>query len=1192
MKLHGITIAFLLIFSHSVLKAQENQQLNIIQNKGQWDQKAKYKADIPGGYAWLEKNAITYQFRHGEDMELLHQKHHGKMKDKELTIRNHVYSQQFIGVNEKSTVRHQKTQSFYHNYFLGNDPSKWASFVPVSYEVIYDNFYPGIDLKVYSKNGMFKYDFIVAPHSDPTQIRWNYSGIEPELKNDRLIFASNAGEISEFIPEAYQIVNGVKKNVACKYKLKDGVVSFQLGKSYDSRYELIIDPTLIFSTFTGSTADNWGYSATYDNNGNMYVGGVVFGNGYPTTAGAFDNTFANGTGVVIDMGISKFSANGSSLLYSTYIGGSGSDAPHSLIVNNNGELIISGTTSSTNYPVTAGCYDNSFNGGSYVSIDAYIDYNGGSDIVLTKLNSSGSALIGSTYLGGSGNDGINDVATLFYNYGDTNRGEVVIDDNGDIYITSCTQSSNFPTTPGSLSQTKQGTQDAVVVHMDPLLTTLVWGTFVGGTGNEAGYGIKVGSNGNVYVSGGTTSSNFPVTAGTLQTNYQGGSADGFIISLSNTNGSQVAGTYLGTNAYDQTYFIELDADNDVYVIGQTTGVYPVFNAAFSHPNSPQFIQKTNSTLNASIYSTVFGSGAHNDIDISPTAFLVDNCENVYVSGWGGSTNNQGTTNGLPVTTDAYDATTDGSDFYFFVMERNAGSQLYGSYFGGNSFVGEHVDGGTSRFDKNGTIYQAVCAACGNTSFPTTPGVWSTTNNSSNCNLAGLKMEFVYTGIVADANAAPNIIACDPPFLVNFTGSSSAVDHIWDFGDGTGNSTQQNPSYVFTDTGHFTITYIAIDSSTCNIADTVFLSVDILQSETFSAEINIPPFDPCQGNNLTVDLVFTGSGADSLSWNMGDGTIYTNDTTVTHTYNGQGTYIITLTAYDFTCNRVETISDTVSYTATAVVANANASPNVIACDPPYTVNFSSGSSAPQHLWYFDDPLNSTSTQANPSFTFVDTGSYNIMYIAIDSSSCNIADTAYLSVVILQPKEFSASLSSFPPQPCSDSVVVDIHFTGTGADTLIWDMGNGTQFLNDTSIHYVYTVPGVYTISLTAIDAVCDKTETITQTVVVEGSTVQGIVQVPNVFSPNGDADNPEFIAFYSNYPGADILESMDQYHVEIYNRWGKKVFESESGKEKWDGKFKGKDVDEGVYFYILTYQRQCWDKEPVTVNGHVTVIRNK
>lgn len=1329
-----------LIYSHG----GENH-LNYIENKGQWPSEISHMAKIGGGTVWLQKDRMKFCFIHQEDAKAFHDHGHNGGGDP-VSVRGHVYELQFLQPNPLVQITADEKSEVYHNYFRGSDPSKWATNVGL-YEVVhYENIFPGIHLETKSQDGYFKYDYIVNAGANVDQIKWKYVGIEPVIREGKIVLNTTAGEVWEEQPVAWQMINGIKKDIPCNYQIKDGQVGFEFPEGYDSQYELIIDPTLIFSSYSGATGDNWGYTATYDNSGNLYSGSIAFG-AYPTTVGAFQTGNGGGT---VDAAISKFNSNGTNLLYSTFIGGSSSDAPHSLFVDGNNNLYIYGTTGSANFPVTAGCYDNSFNGGVSTSPNS-VDYSG-ADIFITCLNPAGNGLIASTYVGGTANDGINE-GNLYFNYGDYNRGEIIIADNGDVLVASSTFSTNFPTTVGSLSQTNAGSQDGVAFRLNPSLTTLKWSTYLGGSTDDAGYGIKESNTGVVFVTGGTESTNFPVTSGALQSTKAGG-IDAFIASFNGITGAQVNGTYLGTSSYDQSYFIEIDNSNDIYVLGQTKGNWPVSSGVYNNNNGRQFVHKLNPSLTSTILSTRFGSGGAN-INISPNAFLVDNCYNVYVSGWGGTTNNEGSTTGLAVTPDAFDASTDGSDFYFLVLERDFQSLLYASFFGGSP--AEHVDGGTSRFDRNGIIYQAVCAGCGGSdNFPTQPGVWSTTNNSSNCNIGVIKMEFNYLGIEAVANASPNIIACDPPYDVNFNGSAAGVthfwnfddgntstqmnpshtfnavgvynvmyvatdpstcnvsdtayltveilqaetfdavfdvapydpclsgsyevnlaftgsgadslvwnmgdgniyndslvdhtytaqgtyiismtaydftcnltetfidtvsfnstittananaapnviacdppydvtftgssnpDHIWDFGDGSPVSNAQNPSHTYTGLGNFTVMYIAIDSSTCNISDTVYLNVQILQPEVFSATLDVGPYDPCTGGPYNVSLEFTGSGADSLIWNMGDGNIY-NDTIVNHAYVNDGQYIITLTAYDFTCGLMETITDTVSFNSTSTTANASASPNVIRCDPPFIVNYTGGST-PDHYWDFGDGVG-TSTLQNPSYTFSAVGNYNVMYVGIDSSTCNIADTVYLSVQVLQAENFSATFTPIPPQYCSDTVLVNVSFTGSGADSLIWDMGDGNTFVNNTTVNYLYTLPGTYTMTLTAIDTTCNKTGTISQTIEVTDNVMDGTVFIPNVFSPNGDNQNEKFTLGYLEFPGADVMGILEMYEIRIYNRWGKLVYESVSSSNVWDGNIDSDNSSESVYYYVVTYQRECLDIEPVTKAGYVTVLRD-
>lgn len=1174
------TLFFAINLFVSAHGSKSEPAVDFIKNNGQWPNNVYYKAKIGGGEVWLENERFSFTFFDQKDVQAAHNSRHKKNKKDIPLIHAYSYRLLLIGSNPDALIIPTEKQSSVHNYFIGNDNSKWAGNVPLYHGIIYKSVYQGIDMRIHSENGFYKYDYILDAGADANQINWKYDGTEAALENGALILSTPVGEVVEQRPYAYQKINGKKVEVVCDYKIVDGQISFSFPKGYNKNYQLTIDPTLIFSSYTGSTADNWGFTATYDNGGNLYSGGIALAAGYPSTTGAFDVSFNGGA---MDVAISKFNSTGTNLVYSTYVGGNNAEAPHSLIVDAQGNLYIMGTTSSSNFPVSPGAYDNSFNGGTSVTVNSH-GYTNGSDIFVTKLNSAGAAIVGSTFVGGTGNDGLNLNGTLVHNYSDEMRGEIVLGSNGDVYVSSSTLSTNFPTTAGALATAAPAGQNACAFRLSTNLDALVWSTYIGGTSDDAGYAIKPSSNGNVYVTGGTLSNNFPVTAGTLS-NTNAGGADGFVISLSDVNGSMSASSYFGTAAYDQSYLIEIDLNNDIYIAGQTRGAYPVSGGVYSNANGTQFVHKFNAGLTSTSFSTVFGSGSTSGTDISLTAFLVDNCQNIYVSGWGGTTNTEGSTNGLPVTTDAYDNTTDGSDFYFIVLERDAQSLLYATYFGGSP--AEHVDGGTSRFDKNGTIYQAVCAGCGGSdNFPTTPGVWSTTNNSSNCNLGAIKMEFNYLGIEANASAAPNIIACDPPYVVNFQGANSAVNHYWDFDDGSPASTQLNPSHTFTAVGTYNIMYVAIDSSTCNIADTAYLSVQILQSEVFSSTFNIPPYDPCDTSGFTIDLEFTGTGADSLYWNLGNGDFVINDTAITYTYAAPGTYIVSLTAYDFTCNKVETFSDTVYFNTNVINASANASPNVIACDPPYNVTFNGGT-APTHIWDFDDGSPVSSLQ-NPSHTFSAVGNYNVMYVVIDSNSCNISDTAYLSVQILQKEIFEAEFTPVPPQPCRDTVLVNMNFTGTGADSLFWNMGDGTTFINDTVVNYFYTQPGSYTISLTAYDSTCNQVETITQTIVVDEATINGNVIIPNVFSPNSDNNNEEFRVLFSNYPGEIATDYFEKYKMQIFNRWGKKIFESES--KGWDGTINGKPADDGVYFYIISYQQVCVDQEETIKTGHVTIVR--
>ena len=920
------------------------------------------------------------------------------------------------------------------------------------------------------------------------------------LDEKGLVIKLSTGEVREVKLHAFQEINGMQITVPCNYVLDGENVRFDFPNGYDHTQNLVIDPVWIFSSLIGSTADNWGFTSTYDSQGNLYSAGIAFSAGYPTTTGAYDASFnGGGIGGGFDISITKFNPTGTALIYSTYLGGGDVEAPHSLVNDSQDNLILLGTSSSADFPTIGGAYDQTFNGGwagTYANMWGY-QYSNGVDIILSKFDVSG-ALTASTFIGGSDNEGLNE--SMVYNYSDQVRGEVVLDDNDDVYVCTSIWSDDFPVTNGSIINNGAGwgTQDAVVFKMNSDFSALNWATYLGGADYEAGYSIRYSPTGEVFVCGGTTSADFGATAGTIGTAFSG-VWDGFIASFNAATGASIAKTYLGTASYDQAFILEVDINGDVYTVGQSTGAYPVVNAAYSNANSGQFIHKLSPDLSTTIYSTIFGNGSlafnpasQRDVNISPTAFLVDNCGNVYVSGWGGGFNSAGggsaynpqaggNVNGMPLTLDAIQSTTDGDDFYFFVMERDAQSLLYGTYFGDDG-TAEHTDGGTSRFDPNGVVYQSVCAACGTGDFPTTPGVWSTTSGiPAACNMGVIKFDMNFQGIEAQATVPANITLCSTDYTVNFTSSGSTPQQEWIFGDG-GTSADQNPTYTYSDTGSYVVTFIAIDLASCNIRDTAYFNVDIEQAPTFDASFNLPVIPPCSDPaSVTVNASITGIGIDSTEWNMGDGTIYTNLNTIAHDYTTEGIYPIEVIAWDLTCNISDTIYDTLHFITTLSTATANAPADTTLCsNPPFAIPFTSDGSTPYVSWDFGD--GNTSAAQNPTNTFATAGTYTVQFIAIDSNTCNIADTVPFTVELIQAPTFNASFNIPVIPPCSDpsSVTVDADISGTGIDSTQWNMGDGTIFADSTSISYSYTTEGIYPIEVIAWDLTCNISDTIYDT----------------------------------------------------------------------------------------------------------------
>lgn len=975
---------------------QKNKIVNFTENKGQWETQVLFKADIPGGAMFLEKTKITYAFYDTYQLRnvLGHNHNNGNHSQWPEMINFHGLQMDFLNANPQNTIESNESLKSYSNYFIGNDKSKWANFVK-SYKIInYHNFYQGIDLKVYSTDKELKYDFIVAPQSNPLQIKWKYNGAEKlTLKNGSLYIKTSVNEIIENKPYAYQIINGTEKEVDCKYIIKNDVITFDFPNGYDTKYELIIDPVLNFSTYSGSFANNFGFTATFDSKGFLYAGGIAFGVNYPTTIGAYQVNFAGGT---IDMAITKYDTTGTSLIYSTYIGGSGSEAPHSLIVNSNDELFIFGTTGSANYPITVGAYDNTFNGGTTCNLTNGLgySYNNGSDIVISRLSTNGANLMASTYIGGSGNDGVNSLNTanatlvfneLRYNYADEIRGEIMIDANNNIYVASCTRSTDFPVTAGSFQTSYGGgSMDGVIIKMDNNLSNMIWSSYIGGSLLDAIFSIELDVNDDLLITGGTNSTNFPVTTGTYQTTYGGGRSDGFVALISK-NGQQILkSTYFGSAAYDQSYFVKRDKQNNIYIYGQTeapSGMF-VINAAFNSPNSGQFITKFRPDLDTIIWSTRFGSGIGVP-NISPTAFAVDLCNKVYLSGWGGAVNGFGGTNNMPITANAYQSTTDNSDFYLMVMEDDASALNYGSFFG-SPFSSEHVDGGTSRFDRRGRMYQSVCAGCGGDSnFPTTPGAWSSVNNSS-CNNAVFKFDFNLPFTLADFDAPP--IDCTP-YTVNFNNTSMGsanTMYFWDFGDGN-TSTLYNPTHTYTTSGTFTITLITIDSLSCNISDTVVKQVTILSDTTYT----LPSVTICGNGTEQIGLLPNSNTSITYTWSPTNGLSASNISNPFASPTSTTTYQLLIS------NGICT--DTVYQTVNVIPQGINTSVDTTICGGN-SITLVANSAFTNYVWSsnpnFTDTLNTPLTNNSISITPSNSTTY---YVLGFTGNCSSNDSVHVTVI---------------------------------------------------------------------------------------------------------------------------------------------------------------------------------------------------
>ncbi len=946
-------------------------------NKGQWHGNIAYKVPLSSGDMYLEKGGFTYAFHNAG---AIHDHHESEENHEHASpeIVGHAVKMHFLNANPYVQILESDLSKNYRNYFLGKDSDKWRSNVHDVRKVLYKNLYPSIDMLVEGTKQL-KYSFMVGVGEDPSIIQLKTEGANSMFVDQKgnLHTLHPFGEIVESAPVAWNVSSdGKKTSVPVFFKLQNQVVSFSFPEEYNSDQALVIDPTLTFSTFTGSTSDNWGFTAAPDAAFNVFAAGVVFGNGYPISAGAYDPSFNGGQ---FDIGLTKYTADGTTLLYSTYLGGSKTETPHSLICSTNNELYVMGVTSSSDFPMAGASFQSVHSGGPTFTENG-LNF-ASSDIFVLKLNATGTLLLNSTFIGGSGTDGINR-GTLYFNYGDQFRGDIALDQAGNVYVASTSASTDFPIVNG-FQNNLSGSQDAVVFKFNPTLSNLIWSSYFGGSGLETGNSIQIAPNGNVYMAGGSTSPTLNFTSGVSLSN-NGGISDGYVVRINGVSPAILSGTFIGTNEYDQAYFVQLDLDNKVYVYGQTEGSMTITPGLYGTPNSGQFIKKFNTNLTITEWTTTIGAGTGH-VEISPTAFLVSDCYDIYISGWGGQVNSQNssainsTSAGFTTTPDAFQLTSSGNNFYIAVLKPNATSLKYATYMGGISSSFNHVDGGTSRFDKAGNIYHAVCAACGGADygFTSTPGVWSEKNNSNNCNMAAFKFELNKIDAIV---SIPTATVCFPDPMVFTNNTANGNSFLWHFGDGT-SSTSVNPTHLYPAPGTYHVQVIVTDLNGCFYPDTTNFTVTI---GAFQGQVVAPTTSVCPGTPFQL----TASGGIQYTWSPAQFLNNPNIANPTATVFENTDFQVVITD---SCG-----SDTLNITLNVHGGTTTITPDTVICigeSVPLMVN-----GGGTYLWspvhFLDDP-----TISNPIAT--PTQSTHFEVAITTPEGCTFTKNVFVEVVLTPP-----------------------------------------------------------------------------------------------------------------------------------------------------------------------------------------------
>lgn len=1129
----------LLLLSCVILLIEAGKSLaggmHFIENRGQWDKEILFRAEIPGGFLFLKNHSLVYVLY---DAAKVAGTHAGKSGAPAIAreavnlqgIPAHGVEVMFQNASDEVKLAPAKPVETRFSYFLGKDPAAWAENAAAYQEVVYQNIYPGINMRIYLNQLKLKYEFIVSAGADPSRIRIKYNGADKVSLNEtgQIVVKTSVGDFREAEPYSFQHANARTTDVASAFELSsDNTARFVLPKGYDKSAPLTIDPELIFSTYSGSAADNWGHTATYDSEGNLYSGGTAFGANFPATVGAFQVKFEG----LVDVALMKFTPDGSKLVYATFLGGNSTDLPTSLIVNSKKELLILGTTASKNFPVRTTGFQTAFGGGTRTTPIAGLDMTNGSDIFISKLSADGKQLTASTLAGGTGNDGISVDVAVIRNYGDSFRGEIGVDNSDNVYVVSSTNSPNFPVKNAPQSKLA-GDQDGVVMKMSPGLNELLWSTYIGGDKWDAAYSLKLSSNGDIYVAGITRSGALPAKAGVYQQQLKG-VEDGFVAKYAQDQLSAV--TYIGTDKEDGAYLLDLDAGNNVYVYGLTNGSYPVSQGVYQNAKSGQFVHAMDANLSKTIFSTVIGSG-RGAPDISPTAFLVSECGNIYIAGWGGNVNRntgnneESTTVGLVVTDDAIQSTTNGNNFYIAILEQGAKSLLYATFFGSldrNTGVqGDHVDGGTSRFDKNGTIYHATCA-CGNSSFPVTPQAWSKTNNSDNCNNAAFKIDIdrlkadfdVYSGQTKDV-----LRGCAPLDLTFVNASEGGVDYIWEVAGSTISREEGQAEYTFTKPGEYIVTLKAYNRLSCKRVDVAEKKIVV---ETLNTKVT---GDTTVCENASVKLM--ASGGTQYKWSPAGGLDNPASATPLAVVKETTEYSVEI-SNNAGCKVTEKVKVAVQKKTDFVDM-----PDTEVCEGA-TVTLTVSGDAPQYKWHATTGLEETigksvTVKPQKTTTYVIEGLY--------TDGCRPLREITVKVDQSYAPDFEVVQSG---GACNEPFTYAMNNKTPNAHRYEWNLGTGNPVTDPSVKEYVYETPGEYTITLTAYNAAgCALTAS-------KKITAAPPFTLSNVITPNGDGKNDSFVIPVS--PSS----------LEIFNRWGKSVFKTTDYKNDW-----GKGISNGTYFYVV------------------------
>lgn len=703
---------------HQVADAYLKLPLSFIPNAGQTDPSVRYFAHGAGFSFYFTDEKAVLAFV-------------GQPAD-EKKRRGMVLNLRFVGATSAARATAHRPLAGQVSYFRGSDPAKWQAGLPTYEEVVYRELWHRIDLRFRGTNGRLKYEFALRQGASPQDIRLAYGGAKHlSVTNDgALLIHTPYGALTDARPRSWQRIDGRTVPVETRYVVEGSSYGFALG-AHDPRYPLVIDPGLAYSTFLGGSAADVGRSITLDDDGNAYVTGDTRSLDFPTRSGAFDTSF-NG---VSDAFVTKLNDQGSAIVYSTYVGGSGLDLAQGIAVDDRGNAFVAGFTNSSDFPTTPGAFQQT-DPGPGPSPE-------GDDGFVTKLSPSGKKLVYSTYLGGAGEDTANGIA---------------VDEGGNAYVGSAGATSSFPTTPGAFQETDPGPtptacpdpnapdpadclvllgQDVVASKLNPSGSALVYATYLGGSSRDILNSMTADEEGHFYAAGATDSTNFPTTPGAFQptdpqpvppgpsTQPESG-PDGFVAKLNRSGSGLVYSTYLGGTGGapggtgEGIEGVGVDRVGHAFATGRTDSAFDfpttpgAWDTTYNGGSNDAFVSKFNVSGSALVYSTYLGGsgteeGGRFRVALNPEG-------SAYITSLTNSTD-------FPTTPGAFQTVLAGNfDVYVTVLNPVGSGLAYSTYLGGS---GADI---SNSIAVDGRAQAYVTGRTSSANFPITGGAFDTTFN--------------------------------------------------------------------------------------------------------------------------------------------------------------------------------------------------------------------------------------------------------------------------------------------------------------------------------------------------------------------------------------------------------------------------------------------------------------------------------